>query len=354
MPFNRPTLQQLIDRAQADIETRLPGTDARLRRSNLNVLSRVHSGGMHGLYGFLHWLSRQFLPDTAESENLDRIATLWLAEGRKPAAPAAGPILFTGNNGAVIPAGTLLQRSDGAEYATDAEVTIADGEADAQVTAVQGGTEGNTEAGSALTLVSPIAGVQSQATVGGAGLTNGIDIESDDALRERVIARMQQPPHGGASFDYIMWALAVPGITRAWVFPLGLGEGTVLVYVVTDDADPIIPDGTKIQEVQDYIDERRPVTADVTVVAPTAVALDFEIEDLEPDELSVRDAVEASLRDLIRRTAEPGGTILISHIREAISIAAGEHDHVLVDPVANVDHSDGEIAVMGNITWSTS
>ena len=30
MPFNRPTLQQLIDRSVGDIEAGLPGTDAKL------------------------------------------------------------------------------------------------------------------------------------------------------------------------------------------------------------------------------------------------------------------------------------------------------------------------------------
>ena len=33
MPFNRPDLPTLIDRAVADLESRLPGADARLRRS---------------------------------------------------------------------------------------------------------------------------------------------------------------------------------------------------------------------------------------------------------------------------------------------------------------------------------
>lgn len=53
MPFNRPTLPQLIQRNITDIESRLPGRDARLRRSNLNVLAKVHAGAAHGLYGAL-------------------------------------------------------------------------------------------------------------------------------------------------------------------------------------------------------------------------------------------------------------------------------------------------------------
>jgi uncharacterized phage protein gp47/JayE len=54
---------------------------------------------------------------------------------------------------------------------------------------------------------------------------------------------------------------------------------------------------------------------------------------------------------MLLRDAEPGGTILISHIREAISIAAGEVDHVLSAPAANVTHASGQLATFGAITW---
>ena len=63
-------------------------------------------------------------------------------------------------------------------------------------------------------------------------------------------------------------------------------------------------------------------------------------------------AVEAELRDLLARDAEPGGTILISRIREAVSIAAGETDNVVSTPTANVTHAAGELAVLGVITWT--
>ena len=59
-----------------------------------------------------------------------------------------------------------------------------------------------------------------------------------------------------------------------------------------------------------------------------------------------------SVHDLLRRESEPGGTILVSHIREAISIAAGEMDHELQLPSGNVVFGTGKIAVPGIITWA--
>ena len=253
----------------------------------------------------------------------------------------------------MIPINTIVQRSDAVEFMTDAEATISGGVASVAVTAVVAGTNSNTAASSAANLVTPIAGVNSAATVNSGGLANGTDTETDDALRIRLLDRIQQPPHGGADFDYTKWALEVAGVTRAWVYAQELGLGTVSVrFVVDDHESSIIPDSTKVTEVQDYIDALRPVTAAVTVVAPVAVPLDLTITGLSPATSTVQAAVTAELTDLLRREAEPGGTILISHIREAISVAAGEVDHALTTPSADVTHSTGEIAILGTITWA--
>ncbi|PHJ81967.1 hypothetical protein VF14_18370 [Nostoc linckia z18] len=350
MPFNRPTLQEIRDRVRADVEARL-GTSKLLRQSFLGILADALAGAVHSNHGYIEWAARQAFVDQADAEFLDRWGSIW-GVSRRAASYAAGNVTFAGANGSVIPAGTRLQRADEAEYATNADATISSGTATAAVTAIDAGLAGNTQAGVSLQLSSPIAGVTTNATVAAGGLTNGLDVEGDDLYRERILGRIQEPPHGGASFDYVAWALEISGVTRAWVYPNNTGPGTVGVTFVTDD-DPggIIPDSDKVDEVQAYIDARRPVTADVTVFAPVAVALNFTI-DLSPDTAVVRAAVEASLRDLIRREAQPGGTIYLSQIREAISIAAGETDHTLTSPNANVTRTAGQITTFGTITWT--
>jgi len=351
MPFTRPTLAQLIERAAMDVESRLPGVDARTRRSNLAVLGRVHAGAVHGLYGYLDFLSKQLIIDSAEQEHLERWASVW-GVARAAAAQAKGSVTLIGTNGIVAPAGTELSRSDGVVFTLDADATIASGTATAAVTAKDGGATGNTAASTSLSFVTPIAGINSAGTVAAGGLTGGTDAESDEALRARLLDRIQEPPHGGSSLDYVKWAKEVPGVTRAWAYPLEGGAGTVTVRFMTDDltADGI-PSAGKVAEVQAYINERKPVTANVTVAAPTAVALNFTIA-VVPNTAAVQAAVEAELKDLIRREAEPGGTIYISHIRESISIAAGEVNYTLTTPTADVTRTTGQITTMGAITWS--
>ena len=123
---------------------------------------------------------------------------------------------------------------------------------------------------------------------------------------------------------------------------------------MTDDATTNgIPTATVVTAVDDYIDERRPVTALVTVSAPTAEALDVTIDNLDPSETAVMDAIEAELADLVLRVQlarrhDPAE----SHIREAISTAAGEIDHDLTAPTADVTVGDAEISVLGTVTFS--
>lgn len=350
MPFERPTIDTLIGRNEAEFDSRFPGGDSRLRNSNLNVLARVNAGGVHGLYGYLEWISRQVIIDTAETEILERHASIW-GVTRKPAVFAQGPITIVGTNGIVVPAGSVLRKGDGVEYATVADVTITGGTATAQVTATTAGLAGNAVAGVKINFVSPIASVNGQTTVAAPGLTGGVDRESDDSLRDRLLDRIQAPPHGGSRNDYEQWAREVAGVTRAWVYPNEVGLGTVTVRFVMDDkVGTIIPSAGEVTAVQTYIDLRRPVTAQVAVGAPVAVPLNLSIL-LTPSTQAVRDAVTAELQDLLRRDAAPGATILVSRIREAVSIAAGETDNAVSVPVANVNHATGQIPILGVITW---
>lgn len=354
MPFNRPSLATLIDRTATDIETRLPGADARLRRSNLTVLARVLAAVAHGLYGFLEWIFRQLLPDTSEAEVLERQANLY-GITRKPAAAASGFLAVTGTNGVVIPIGTTFIRADGQRYTVTLEATIVAGTATVILSAETAGQAGNAVSGTKLNVESPIAGLGSEGTITAAALTGGADLENDDALRGRLLLRLRNPPMGGAAHDYVAWALEVAGVTRAWCYPLQLGPGTVMVRFVRDDDASIIPDQAEIDAVQAHIAALRPVTAAVTVASPIPDALNFTIH-LSPDTASTRAAVEAELRDLLRREAVPEGgagegVVLRSHLDEAASLAAGETDHVMTVPAANVAPALGHMAVFGVITW---
>jgi uncharacterized phage protein gp47/JayE len=344
MPYETPTLPVLVSRAQADL-----AGDA-LRRSDAQVLARAHAGVAYGLYGYLNWMADQILPDSADEETLERIAALRLNEPRKPAQPAEGPASFMAAAGGVLDVDTVLQAADGRTYKVTVGVTTVAGLNSTTLEAVDAGTLGNADAGLTLTLVQPVAGVASTFTVLAPGLAGGVAQESVEALRARVIRSYRVIAHGGSAEDYETWALEVPGVTRAWCRRNYLGPGTVGLFVMRDKDVVPVPNPAQLAEVKAYIEAPRPVTAELYVLPPVLRPVLYSIHAV-PDTSAVRAAVEVQLRDLHQREAGLGDTLLITHIREAVSGSAGETDHQLTAPVADQVPTTNEILTFGGITW---
>lgn len=348
MPFNRPTLSELIARNRGDIETRLPGADSALRHSVLDVLARMHGGAMSGAYGYLDFLARQILPDTADGEFLARHAAIWGIR-RKAAVAATATATATGVNGTAIAAGIEALRIDGAAYRVTAPAVIAGGSATLALEAVEAGPVGDLTIGTVLTLSSAVLGVNAALTVTAAGTAGALE-EDDASLLARLLDRIRTPPRGGASNDYRAWALAQPGVTRAWIYPGWMGAGTVGVAFVMDQREDIIPLTADIEAVQAALDALRPVTAEVVVFAPTPAPVDIVLR-AAPNTPAVRAAIEAELADFFARDAEPGGTIYLSRLSETISLAAGEFSHSIELPDTDFTPDPGHIPALGTVTF---
>jgi uncharacterized phage protein gp47/JayE len=349
MPFPRPTPIELRDRLAAEMEAAFTGADARRRRSVEEALVRMVAAASHEAHGHLAWNVRQLLPSTADADELETRHGYW-GRARLPATAAGGEVTFTGSSGAVVPAGTELRRADGTRYILQAAVTLLAGTGTGTVTAAVAGAAGNAAAATGLSLVSPVTGVSATAQVAAGGLGAGRDLEDVESLRARIVDRVQKPPHGGNENDYKTWVEDVIGDTTVWVAPLQLGPSTVVVRFL--EPDGALPNAATVAAVQSYIDLPgvRPVTAIVTVVAPTALLVPLTIA-VVPKTPAVQAAVEAELTAFFIREGEPGGTIWLSRLREAISRAAGETRHALSAPVADVVQGAGEVARLGAITW---
>lgn len=351
MPFARPTLTELINRVTTDISSRVTDVEsAVLRRSLLGIVGKSEAGAVHMLYGYLDWIAKQSIIDKAEKEYLERWAAIWKVI-RKTAGFASGQIALSGTVGAVIADGTIIQRQDGVQYKVMGEFVFGGGPLIVPLLALEVGASGNFGTGLPVFLLSPIAGVQSTGTTT-TELSGGVDVETDPQLLARLLTRIQKPPHGGAESDYELWGLEVSGVTRVWVYPMQMGAGTVTVLFVCDGLTDIIPTAPKVAEVQAYIEARRPVTAEVFVVAPVPDPLNMTIK-LAPNTSAVQAAVRAELQDLIDRDSKPGSATLISRLREAVSLAAGEDNNEIVTPTADVPHATGHIAVLGTLTFSS-
>lgn len=358
--FERPSIKTLIERIQSDIESRLPGSSARLRFSVLNILSKVLAGVAHGLYGFLNWIADQILPDTMTESRLLRYGKIFGVQYLSK-AKATGVLTVTGTDGTVINADDEWQRSDGLTYIVAETATISNGTANVNVQAGDYGSIYNADAGATISLITPIEGINPNAAVNSSGITGGRDDMDIELYRSRVIERLSTFYTGANAAVYKKWTQEIDGVTRVWIYEATPSPGNVTVFFVCDDQDgSIVPDSSKIAEVKDYLEEHtdpitgqtvgRGVNVTLVVSGPVEQAVAMTIGPL-PDMASTRSAIKSELEDLFERESSPGGAVPISKIRAAISNAAGVNNYTLTSPSSDVAVSEGHIAVLGDITW---
>ncbi|MEJ0020739.1 MAG: baseplate J/gp47 family protein [Acetobacteraceae bacterium] len=333
----------------------LPQVSPIVRRLILRAIARTQAGLVWSEHGYLAWLAEQLMPDMAESDYLARWATIF-AVPKKPAAAATGAAVFSGGSGDLpIPSALPLLAPDGVtQLATTSSGVIptGGGSITLPIAAPQPGAAANLATGAILTLGQAIAGVSPTAIVADPGTTGGADDESDDAWRARVLLRVRTPPQGGASVDYLAWALAQPGVTRAWVFPLNRGAGTVDVAFVMDGRPNIIPQPADVVAVQSAIDRLRPVTANVVVFAPAGDPFAVTVAGLSPSTVTTQAAVNAAVADLLARDGMPAGRIYLNRLFAAISDAGGVDHFALTTPTADVVSATGHMPIFAPVIFT--
>jgi len=357
MPWTTPTLREVRSIIRDNIRGSLPGADASVPNSVLRVVSDAQGGLCHLTLQYIDWLSLQLLPDTAETEWLDRHGDIWLTNsdgstGRKVATPSIGVATFTSTfPGVVLPNATRLSYA-GMEFETTEEIDVGVQESPANIRCLDPGAAGNLDPGTQLSVDTPVGGILPNATV--VTLLGGTDEETDDELRMRVLLRIRQPPMGGDADDYVNWALRVPGVTRAWAFPQEMGIGTMTVRFMMDDlraSNGGFPLPSDIEAVTAYLNTVRPVTVkDIFVVSPIPLPVNLRISYLDPDDAATRQGITDSLLAIFRERTAPGQRWWRAWSDEGIAAAPGVYAYDLVaDDVT--PPSNGYMPVLGDITY---
>lgn len=348
MPFERPELTVIRQRVSADIE-RHSGESASQRGDTYYPMAQAVASVSHGLHGHIAYNAEQIFDKTADDENLLRRAAE-MGVYRIEATRASGAATITGTEAAIIPAETLLQDDAQKIYRVTEQAVIASGTATLQLKSLEVGTDQNQDVGTTLRLINSVLDIDTTATV--VDISGGADIESIDRIRDRLSERRKNPPMGGAPHDYVAWAKAAHvDVTRAWVYENTPYIGSVTVHFVTDHLSTLIPTPTHVAAVQAYTDTVRPAGMRGFIAASlTPKPLDITFTKLVPNNPATQAAVIAELKDLIIREAKPGGTLLLSHINEAISIATGETDHA-IDLTEDFTCLPHEFPEVGDITW---
>ncbi|WP_298281271.1 baseplate J/gp47 family protein [Acidocella sp.] len=383
MPFARPTLTQLRNQAMQDVNTSPLGADGFLRFSVMRVLSWVQAGLAYLHYGYLDWISEQAVPWSAADEYLTGWGNL-IGVPQEDATFASGYATMSGLAGTPIPGGTQFALSNGTAYLSTAAVSIAAGATSVNVpmTAVVAGSAGNADAGTVIKLSTPIAGITTSGVVAALGFTGGADQESPDHYRTRVLEQYAAPPQGGDRSDYIEWALAVGGVTRAWVTPQGQGPGTVVVYTMFDTTEaafggfPQGANGVAANETRDAsatgdqltvanaIYATQPVDALVYSCAPVKTPVNFTVANLGTGNTAANQAaIEAALTDMFLQSAQVGGSVdpatgaqwpaLDPSAWYAAINSVGLSGFAVTGPSGPLTPAPGELFVLGTTTFAT-
>jgi uncharacterized phage protein gp47/JayE len=184
---------------------------------------------------------------------------------RKSGTVATGQVTFTGVETTSIPIGTIVQTPGGLRYVTSALEVITGGLATVTIQASDFGVAYNVPVNTIIQIpaaISGITGVNNSSAING-----GNDAETDNALLSRLLTRARTPSTSGNAANYVQWALEVPGIGAARVYPLWSGPGTVKVIAI--DSNKRATNNSLIEEVITHIDKNRPIGASVTVLSAT-------------------------------------------------------------------------------------
>ncbi|WP_313370099.1 baseplate J/gp47 family protein [Sedimentibacter sp.] len=210
---------------------------------------------------------------------------------RKAGTKSQATMHFAGNEGTLIPKGTVFLTADGLEFETSEPVIIMGGVANVLIHAIEVGEIYNVAAGAITQQIVSISGLTSfhnEAAVGGTNL------ESDKSLVERLYNYLRKPATSANVYHYEQWALEDNGVGGVKIIPLWNGPGTVKVLIVGPDKKPV--DTEIVSNCSAHIESNRPIGADVTVISAEELEISIEAT-VTIDSRTTKKTVQEALKD---------------------------------------------------------
>lgn len=323
-------------------------------------ITRAFAVGAEALAAEIRQEAAKLNVDHLTGDELTRFVYQYRGIPRRAATYATGVVTVTGYG--TVPEGSLFETPGGIQFAATQTVKIRDS-GTVPIRAIYAGPSGNVPAETITDIPVTIPGVVS--VTNAAATMGGYTAESDDALRERYYVNVREPPTSGNISHYKSWALSIPGVGGAKIVPLGHGDWTVDVVIISDTHGAA--DAGLVERVQDHIDPGStghgdgvaPIGARCYVSSastlPIAVSVSVVLaapEDVENVKCEVQNAITAYLASLPFDDQTPS---YISHARIGsvlldIPDILDYRDLRLNDAAANITPAEREIAVLGEVT----
>lgn len=328
------TLKELVNIVENAMSLAFYGRSSALRKGILKVLAYVVGGALFLIVLVAKRIWKNHFVSTCDVSALDGFGAEYGMPHKPPMAASGYVTVNPSVMSVTIPQDTifvdeLTQREYRVTEDTDVQSALmSSSNQSVPVVAVAVGSEYNMNPGVALQFRDePVAGIESVES----GSINGgvaIDVEIDGVLyvwgerpedyRARLLNRVQNPPHGGSSNDYWLWATRFAFVTDAYVFPNQPNTNSVAVAVANYNSDAIGLSQQQVDDVGGYItdDVRRPVTSDVRVFSVTPVEFTITAY-VTPYNQYVFDSVTAAVKNYLRKT-KPGSTVTFSVLEDVV------------------------------------
>ena len=344
------TAKEIYERMKADFE-RETGREVN-DSSDMAVRLYAAAAQIESLYAYNDWVMKQCFPQTAAGEYLERHGRMRGIQ-RNPAVKAEGLIRFMINaertTDVTVPAGTVCLTGDMVYFKTVEPAVIAAGtrQTEARAVAMEAGTIGNVNAGSIVYMSPAPVGVTGCVNTG--PFSGGADEESDEALRERVLASYKRLPNGANKAYYESEVLAIPGTAAVTVIPKKRGLGTVDVIFSTAEG---VPDPEMVRAVKARLDASREICVDIDVRAPEKHEVDVELR-LKPAEgadfSEVSDEVEKALRAYFDGRLLSRG-LTHAALGDILYHVEGVENYAILRPAEDIGAGEGILPVLRDLT----
>lgn len=331
--FIVPSLDDIRQTILRDVQSLEPLADVSVD-SDYYARASSLAAVAEGIYAHQKWIIKQFFPDTADTDFLEKHAALRGIRRRNATSASGTGATVTGQVGAEIKAGLQIKTDDNRFYETTANAVISsNGDVTVPVRALATGASYNITTATKGSFMAAPVGVQSDVVLN--NIIGATDAESDASLLERLLEIIRRPPAGGNRYDYRIWALSVDGVDAAYVYPLRRGLGTVDIAITSNND---VPSDETVQRCQTYIDDVRPVTArESKVVKPDVTKVNFNIQ-VKISGVTLPDikvAISTALSDYFN-TLTPGDDLIVSQCEAVVNNLVGVVDRKFTAPITNL------------------
>ena len=349
-------MEKNIDTIYSEMLAAFSEKSSYLPHSSCDLAARLYAAAaqLQALYHQARWVLDQSFPQTAQGAYLDQHAAL-RGLSRAVATRAAGVLRFgvsaAASGDLPIDAGTVCMTADGVRFATTEDAVLAEGElyVDVPALAVEPGRAGNVAAGAVTIMAAMPVGIR--ACTNPEAFSGGDDLESDDALRRRLLDTYLRLPNGANAAYYEQVALSYTGVAAAKAVGRPRGVGSVDLYVATDAG---IPEAELLTAIESYLEEKREISVDLRVLAPTPAAVDISVALLPTvgaDFAQAKADADAALRAAFTG-ALLGEGVTLAFLGDLLYHLESVANYRFTQPAADVAASPTQLPVLGTVTFS--